>query len=137
MLFFTFDALRAGASRVTALSIALPIAYLLSESISATALLGDLVTKSAAIQTGFFIALTVALFVAFYRIVDTGSDSAPPLQALLTGVAGTAACMVVFLQLPVTTLPWTFGESCSVIFGEGYRLFWLLGAYFALAIARR
>lgn len=137
VLFFAFDALRAGPARVTALAIALPIALLLSESVRNAAYLGNFVSNSSpAVQTGVFIALTVGLFVALYRIVDFGADSMHPVQAMLAGSACAVVLTVMLVQLPDTTLPWTFGEVFRAVFGEAYRLYWLVGAYFALAISR-
>lgn len=137
VLFFAFDALRAGPARVTALSIALPIALLLSESVRDAAYLGNFVGNSSpAIQTGVFIALTVGLFVALYRIVDFGADSMHPVQAMLAGAACAIVLTVILLQLPDTTMPWTFGDAFRAVFGEAYRLYWLVGAYFALAVSR-
>lgn len=137
VLFFTFDALRAGPSRLTALALALPIALLLSESMMTTAYIGTLVAQSApALQTGAFIVLALGLFIALYRIVDSGRDSSNALLALLAGVGATAIVIVVLLQLPAATVPWTFSDSFNTIFGEAYRLFWFIAAYFAIAIAR-
>lgn len=136
-LFLTFDALRAGPSRVTALAIALPIAFWLSSSIPDTAFLGSFVAQSApAVQTGAFIAIAIGLFVAIYRIADTGADSLNALQALIAGLASALVCVCVLLQLPPDTMPWTFGELFTRVFGDAYRLFWFIGSYFALAISR-
>lgn len=137
VVFFAFDALRAGPARVTALAMALPIALLLSESVRDAAYLGNFVGNSSpAVQTGVFIAVAVGLFVALYRIVDFGADSMHPAQAALAGTACAVVLTVVVLQLPDTTLPWTFTEKFRIVFGEAYRLYWLVGAYFALAISR-
>jgi hypothetical protein len=137
-LFLTFDSLRAGPARVAALSIALPIALFLSGSISSTAFIGGFIAQaSPAVQTGVFIALCIGLFIALYRMLDTGVDSLHPLQALIAGIAGAAVCLIVLLQLPGDTVPWSFGEAFSRVFGDAYRLFWLVGAYFALAMVRR
>lgn len=136
-LFLSFDALRAGPSRITALALALPIALLLSESIRSAAYIGAYVdSSSAGIQTGVFIALTAGLFIALYRIVDYGADSMRPIQAVIAGLASAVVVIIVFLQLPDSTVPWSFGEAFLAVFGDAYRLYWLLGAYFALATAR-
>ncbi|TSC63560.1 MAG: hypothetical protein Athens041674_49 [Parcubacteria group bacterium Athens0416_74] len=136
-LFLSFDALRAGPARVTALAIALPIALLLSESIHSAAYIGAYVeASSAGIQTGVFIALTAGLFIALYRIVDFGADSMRPVQALIVGLACAVVVTIVFLQLPDTTVPWSFGDAFEAVFSDTYRLYWLLSAYFALAVAR-
>ena len=136
-LFLTFDALRAGPSRVTALAIALPIALTLSNAVPQTAFLGAFVAQSApAVQTGAFIAIALGLYIAIYRIADTGSDSLNALQALIAGLASALVCVCVLLQLPSDTIPWTFGDLVASLFGEAYRLYWFIGAYFALAISR-
>ena len=137
-LFFVFDSLRAGPARVMALSIALPISLLLSESVREAAFLGNFIqTAAPAVQTGAFIALTVALFVPLYRMLDTGSDSSPPVQAVITGIACAVILMLVLVQLPGITLPWTLGPVFLAVFSEPYRLYWFLGAFIALAISRR
>lgn len=136
-LFFTFDALRSGPARVTALALALPLAFLLSGGIKDAAYMGNFVSNATpAVQTGAFIALTFGLFVAFYRIVDSIADSMHLLKALMAGVACAVVLMVVLLQLPDVTLPWTFSDSFNAVFAPAYRLYWLVGAYFALAMAR-
>ncbi len=136
-LFLAFDALRAGPARVTALAIALPIALLLSETIHDAAYIGSYVeSSSAGMQTGVFIALTAGLFIALYRIVDFGADSMRPIQAMIAGLACAVVVTVVFLQLPDSTVPWSLGDAFRSVFSDAYRLYWLLGAYFALAIAR-
>ncbi len=137
-LFLTFDALRAGPARVAALSLALPIALFLSSSIGSTAFIGAFVAQAApAVQTGVFILLCIGLFIALYRLLDTGIDSLHPMQALIAGLASAAVCIIVLLQLPAETVPWDFGSTFSSVFGNAYRLFWLIGAYFALAMVRR
>lgn len=136
-LFLTFDAIRAGSARAIAIAIALPLAFLLSESIPSAAFIGTFIAQSVpAVQTGAFIVLTIGLFVAFYRIIDTGYDSPHVIPAAMAGVGSAIVCVLVLLQLPANTLPWDFGASFSYIFGESYRLFWFVGAYFALAISR-
>lgn len=138
VLFLAFDALRAGPARVTALSLALPVAYLLSSVLPQTAYIGDLVPQSSdAIVAGVFVLLAIGLFVVFYRIVDSGLDSLGLGYALLSGFAAAAVLMVILLRLPEDTWPWAVSPSFQAIFGATYALYWMLISYLALALVRR
>lgn len=136
-LFLTFDSIRAGVARVTAISIALPIALLVSESIDSAAFVGNFVSQSgSAVQIAVFLAIAVMLFIAMYRITDRGYDSPHLLQSAMAGAGGAIICILVLLQLPESALPWSFGPTYMAIFGEAYRLYWFIGAYFLLATSR-
>lgn len=138
ILFLAFDALRAGPARVTALSIALPVAYLLSSVLPQTAFIGNLVPQSSdAIVVGVFVLLALGLFVVFYRIVDSDLDSLGVAYALLSGAAAAAILMVILLRLPEDTWPWAVSPSFQALFGATYALYWMLVSYLVLAIVRR
>lgn len=86
---------------------------------------------------GVFVLLTIGLFVVFYRIVDSGLDSLGVGYALIAGIASAAVLMTVLLQLPKDTWPWEVSGAFQAVFGPGYMLFWLIGAYLVHAVIRR
>lgn len=136
IVFFTFDALRAGPSRAMALAIALPLALFIADGVKEATFIGSLSDTSTAVVGGTFAVITVALSLAMYRIVDTYSESAGPVRSPLAAIGAAVICAVVFTQLPADFLPWEPSSSFALVFGEAYRLYWFVGSYFLLAASR-
>lgn len=135
--FFVFDALRTGPAKITALAIALPIALLLSGAAEKALLIGSIAARdSQAMQSGIFVILTVILFIVFYRIVDSGRDSMHPLQSIAAGIACSVILIVTLLQVSSILSLWSVSDTIRSVFGESYRLWWLLGSYMVLAAVR-
>lgn len=132
------DALRSGSNRATTIALAAPFAFLFMTGLPTTAVLGTLSSQlqAGAAQGLLFGALFVALFFVFYRIVDSFSETGGVVQALLAGVSATAVFVVVWLQVPALQSLWQFGPQVQLVFGEAYRLWWMLAAYLALAFVR-
>lgn len=138
-VFFSFDALRSGTARVSALSIGLLLAISVTPFVAQTALLGKIVPASSdALFVAVFIGLAITFFTALYRMIDTGYDTSYGfVQAPIAGVATTGILMLVLLQLPASTWPWAISDQVQLIFGESYRLFWIVGGIISLAIVRK
>ena len=132
------DALRSGSSRAVALSLAAPLALLLTNAIPQAALLGPVSTQltTTAAQALLFGAVFVMLFFALYRIVYSFSETGGVVQALLSGIAAATMLIVVWLQVPALLSLWHFGPQVQLVFGEVYRLWWLVAALIALAFVR-
>ena len=133
------DTLRCGIGRACALAVALPLALFLHSLIDSAAFLGGVgFFASSTGSVGVFAALLIASYILVRRMgldyIDGGMGQ--PVQALLAGAAVTAIFAVVWLQLPLFDSLWHFDTQVSAIFAEQFRLFWLLGAYAALAFAR-
>ena len=135
----TLDALRSGIARATALSIALPLAFILHQFLNTAVLLGPLVTPvvSPLAQALIFGVLLVALFILVYKMVDSYSaDTYGIFSAILVGLATTTVLVVVWSLVPSLMSFWDFGASVQSVFGEGNRFWLLLAAFIGLAFAR-
>lgn len=133
------DTLRSGIGRACALAVSLPLALFLHSLIDSTAFLGTMgFLSSPSGSVGVFAALLIASYILVRRMgldyIDGGMGQ--PVQALLAGVAVTAIFAIVWQELPLLDSLWHFDTQVSAIFAEQFRLFWLLGAYVALAFAR-
>lgn len=138
VLFFSFDVLRAGPARITALALALLLAASIVHEVPHTALLQSSVADfSDVLMVGIFIIFAIAFFMALYRMIDIGFESPNLVQAPIAGTAAAAIVMVVLLQLPESTWPWAVGDGFKAVFEETYRLFWIMGGIISLAIVRR
>ena len=134
-----FDTLRAGSSRVAALSLALPISAVTYGEISHTFPISSFLTQisSPVVQGALFAILLVIFFLLMRRIVGLWGDlSAGPLPALIAGLACAVIAITIWLQIPILDSLWHFGTHVQAIFGQDYRLSWLLGAFAALAYVR-
>lgn len=135
----TFDALRGGLARVTALALALPLTLVFLDAMPGSRFLAGFEEQlsSPALEMAFVAVLFVVVCIIMYRITDTfSSGSYQVLQALVAGLATTVVAVVIWLQIPALDSVWLFGEPVQAVFGAVYRFWWLLGAYVALAFAR-
>lgn len=138
-IFAAFDALRSGARRTVQLALALPLAAILVVSLSSATVLGSIVGQFSTpiLQAILFFIILAIMYVVIGRIgLSWGEETGQTIQAALTGVAATAVVLVFWLQIPALGALWHFGPQVEVIFGEGYRFFWLIGSYAALAFVR-
>jgi hypothetical protein len=133
------DSLRSGIGRALAVSVALPLTYLLftlADSAFLTWAQGLFSTPF--MQVAVFAALFVAVYVLVRRMgldyVDSGMGE--PVQAILAGVATAVVFVCIWLQEPVLGNLWQMSGQIVTAFSEQFRLWWLLGAYAALAFAR-
>lgn len=135
----TFDAMRDGITRAVALTVTLPITLLFLEWLPTTNYLAVFSKQfSGAIPAAVLTAVVFAiLFLLINRMTDSFSvDTGHILQAVLAGAALTAVMLVVWIQIPALNTVYHFGPQVQAVFGAGYRLWWLLGAYIALAFCR-
>ncbi len=137
-VFVALDALRSGSARAATLALAAPLSLVLVDALPQTFLAGSLSQQFAApaAQVVLFALIFGVLFLLIHRIVYSFSENGGVLQALIAGVAATAAVAVVWLQIPALQSLWQFGPQAQLVFGEAYRLWWLIGAYTALAFVR-
>ena len=138
-VFVAFDVLRSGTSRAVALAFALPLATILSQSITGSKFLGPVTAQfsSPLLQAALFLIILIALFILVNRITSRfGEGSSQPIQALLSGLAVAAIGAVIWTQVPALDSIWHFGQTTQLIFGEAYRFWWLIVAYIALAFVR-
>lgn len=135
------DALRSGTRRATALSIALPLTVLFYADIPQTSLF-DVIDKqfsSPIAQATVVGAIFLVLFIVLYRISGSFSSDYTgglPLQSILAALASTAIVAVVCAELSPIQALWHFGPQAQYVFGATFRLWWLTGAYIALATVR-
>jgi hypothetical protein len=131
------DTLRSGLGRAAALVITLSLAAFLMSLVPDTAFLASAISSDV-LHAVAFGALIVALYFLTRRmgLEFLSGGMGQPLQAALAGVAVAAVATVVWLSVPALESYWEFGPQLQAIFAEEFRLFWLLGAYAALAVAR-
>lgn len=135
----SFDAMRKGPGRISALALALPVALLLTSAFPRAAFLEQIATQASTplLSAVVFLIFAVALFFLLRRM-DTsyGIEYGQPLQSVLAGCAATAILVVVWLEVPALQSLWQFGDDVQKIFGEGYRFWWLISSYASLAFVR-
>ncbi len=136
--FAAFDAMRSGPARAAALVLSLPAALLFMEKLPSALFLGPLAAQftTPLDQLATFTALTAALYFVIHRLISKYSNGLEPIQALLAGLAATAVLVVVWLQVPSLDVVWVFGDQVQAAFGAGYRFWWLVGSFIALASVR-
>ena len=139
VIVIALDSLRSGIGRAISLSIAMPMGLFLY-SLADTAVLnwaGGLFSTPF-MQAAVFGAIVVGMYLLVRRMgleyVDSGMGA--PVQALLAGAAVTVVFACIWLHEPALGDIWTLSPQVQMVFSEAYRLWWLLGAYIALAFAR-
>lgn len=138
-LIFAFDTWRNGSSRVCAIALALPISMLLMSMLPNAFFIGGLAGEltSPALGAMVFFIFFAALYLLMRRINSVyGGETGHPLHALISGLAGAAILVVIWLEVPALSGLWQFDGSTAAIFGEAYRFWWLLGSYATLAFVR-
>ncbi len=138
-LLIAFDALRSGAARASALSLALPVTVFVFGLISHTYYIGAIFQKfsSAMLQAGVFLAVALVMFFIVYRIISLFVSSAPRLLfSILSAVSATMVMVVVWIQVTPLSSVWQFSPSTIALFGSDFALLWLLCAYLILAFIR-
>jgi hypothetical protein len=136
-LLITLDALRSGASRAIALSLALPIAYTISILLPKTAFL-DSVLKP--FGTGIAGAIVILIIIAVLSVctfrIARDYNSASALQATMAGVATTVLFVVFWIQMPLLGALWQFSFQATHVFGSTYAFLWMAGGYALLSVVR-
>lgn len=138
-VFVAFDALRAGSNRAATLALAAPLSVVAFNELSQTAFISTFLAQFSAplAQAVLFGILIIIFFLFIRRIVGLwGDTSEGPLQALIAGVACAGIVATVWLQVPALDSLWHFGPQVHLVFGEAYRLGWLLAGTAALAYVR-
>lgn len=135
---FTLESFKSGSSRTRALSIALPLSVLLSQLFPHTigfSLVAQYFTTPLA-QNIEFLAVMVVFFILLYRLFfGYGFGSGSMISALMNGFAATIILYVVWLQIPSLDSVWHLSDQVRALFGESYRLLWLVLAFVLMAIA--
>lgn len=135
--FITVASLRLGASFAISLSLSLIVSNVLFAALPSAFMIGGMVSgaspmTAAALYGGFVVLLTFVM----YRMTSTLSDdSARPLFAIATGLATTVVVLTMWHITPLATL-WHFNPMIQGIFGDTYRLFWLLLSFITYAFVK-
>ena len=132
------DGYLSGGARVSAAALALPLAILAAGMAqSAFALGATLHTIHAdAYPAATIGVLFVALFFIIGRMVEQGFGAGGPISALLAGLGAVAVILALWMATPALAALVPLGYVVPFFFGEAYRLYWLVGGYVALALAR-
>ena len=137
-LIVALDTYRSGSARAVTLTLVAPLTMILITVLPQAIILGPLSQQfsAPAAQTLLFGVIFAVLFLVMHRIVYSFSENGGALQAPIAALAATAVLAVVWLQAPALVYLWHFGPQVQLVFGEGYRFWWLLGAYVALSAIR-
>jgi hypothetical protein len=129
------DALRGGSSHAMAFCLSLPISLLIFQSITKTIALGalDAQMQLPLEQAVLFLIIEAVLFVCVNQMLFSFEHYTSLLSSSVAAFASTIVLLVVWIQIPVLQSIWHFGPQIQIIFGQSYRLFWLLASYLALA----
>lgn len=139
LILVAFDSLRSGIGRAAAFAVALPLALTLAGfAAKAVPLASVSILSSKSGAAGLFAILIILAYFLVRRMglefLDGGMGQ--PIQAILAGAALAVICAIVWLEADALNAYWQFGPQVQSLFSEGFRLWWLLGAYAALAFAR-
>ena len=136
-LLITLDAMRGGASRAIALSLALPVAYVSSLLLPKTVFLDSILKPFSTGTAGGFVMLGVIAILAFFMYrISRDYNSATGVQATMAGLATTVILVVFWMQIPALSALWHFSAQASQIFGSAHAFFWLIGGYAVLSAVR-
>ena len=129
---------RSGSARTNAASLALPLSLLLYQWLPTSfglTLLAPYISTPIS-QSLVFLVIFVCVFIIMYRLFYSYSYSTGSvLQALLGATAATIILLVVWIQVPAFESIWHFNDQIHLLFGEAYRLWWLLVAFLVMAFA--
>jgi hypothetical protein len=136
-LFVMLSVWRGSAVAVT-LTLAAPLALLVTQALSSAAFLGSVAQQfpTGTPQALLFLAVLIAVSILIHRITSSFSDGGGMLTSLVAGLAVTAVLIVVWIQVPALQSLWHFGPQVQAVFGAAYRFWWLLSALLALAFVR-
>jgi hypothetical protein len=132
------DSMRGGSARAVALSLSLPLTYLLMALAPKAQLVAGMQGQlsSSLAQALFAAAVLFVCFLLLYRMTDTFVSEGGFLQSL-AGALGLAALLGLFWALiPGFAAVYEPSAQMQGIFAEPYRFWWLLAALAALAFSR-
>ncbi len=134
----SLDALRSGSARAASIALSLPVTLLLVTAIPHTFFLGPLTAQfsSPAVLAITFLVILTAMYFMVHRTVFTFSDGGAIIQSLIIGMVAVVVLVVVWLQVPALESLWHFEPQVQEVFGPAYRFWWLVAAFFGLALAR-
>ena len=137
-IFAAFEIVRAGARRVCTLALAIPLGTVFFLASEKAMFIGGIISQFSgpveAILLGVFV--VVGYFLIARIGLSWGGESGQAIQAALGGVALAAILATIWVATPALQELWPFGATSQEIFGESYRLWWLLSAYASLAYVR-
>lgn len=137
---FALESFRSGSARAATFAISLPLSLIALQWLSSSFIVGNILheyVKNSPLQLGVFAILFALFFFLTYRIVGSpGGGNGGVLPAVISGFSATVVLMAVWPLIPGLAGYWQFADSLSLLFGESYRAWWLIGSYVALAFAR-
>lgn len=138
--FGALDSLRSGSARVCAASLALPMTAFLAPLVSKASFIAPFAEQLPKTwgSTLVFVLLFIVLFVFARRMCGMwGMNTDGVIQALLAGITLSVVMVCVWIASPALQgTVWHFGATTQTVFGEAWTLWWMLGAYAALAFVR-
>ncbi len=135
----TLESFKSGSARTSALSMTLPISFLISQWLPNTFVVGTVVQQltQPIMFAGVFIIVFIGIFFLLYRILFSyGSGGGGIMQALICGIATTIILVVFWIQTPGIREMWRFGPQVQFLFGQEFRAWWVTASFIALAFAR-
>ena len=133
------ESLRGGSNRAVSLALALPLTLFMREALTDAALVGPLAASLSTplLQTLLFTGILVLVYLLVHRVIMFyGNSSGSVLSALLVGAGCTMLLVITWLEVDALHSLWQFGPQVQALFSQGYRFWWILVSYAALAFAR-
>jgi len=139
VIVLTLDSLRSGIGRACSLALAAPLAVFIFSLVDSAAFIGDAEALSAPMTRALIFGICLVLsFLAVRRISDQYIDGGMGqlVHALIASGATAVVLFVTWLAVPEFSDVYQFGPAITNVFAEGFRIWWLLGAYASLVFAR-
>jgi hypothetical protein len=135
----SLESFSSGSTRTSSISIAFPLTFIIFQWLPNTFLLSTIMlqlTTPAALSAVFGIIFIGMYFVIHRLLFAFGSGGGDVPQSLISGFATTVILIVFWIQTPGLKELWSFNSQVQLVFNESVRVWWLAGAFAALAYTR-
>ena len=133
------ESFSSGSTRTSAISLAFPIAFVITGWLPATFGTNVLAEHISTpyLQASLFTIVLIGIYVVIHRMIYSfGSAGGSVVNSILHGLSTALIIMVFWIQTPGLKDLWVFSPQIQLIFGEAYRAWWLAGSFAALAYTR-
>lgn len=139
VIVLTLDSLRSGIGRACSIALAAPLALFIFSLVDSAAFIGGTDALAAPMTRALIFGICLVLsFLAVRRISDQYIDGGMGqlVHAIIASTATAVVLFVIWLSVPEFSAVYQFGPAITNVFSEGFRIWWLLGAYAGLVFAR-
>ncbi len=133
------EAFSSGSVRTSTISISFPLTFLIMQWLPNTFLFSSameqLTSKEA--QSAVFGLIFIGMYFMIHRMIFSfGSAGGDVPEAVISGVATAIILVIIWIQTPGLKDLWQFHSQVQLVFNETVRVWWLIGAFAALAYTR-